>query len=121
KVIVVGAGSAGNQIYNYFKSHMEDGYRFMGFFDDEPDKSIHKKMVLGSVDDVAYYIKREKIDQIYCSLPLTSKKIKDLISIADNNLIRFKIVPDFRGFHNKKVNIDFYNHVPVLTLRPEPL
>lgn len=121
KVIVIGAGSAGNQIYNYFKSNSFDGYKFMGFFDDEPEKSIHKKLILGSVDDVKYYIESQKIDQIYCSLPLTSKRIKELISLADNNLIRFKIVPDFRGFHNKKVNIDFYNHVPVLTLRSEPL
>ena len=36
-------------------------------------------------------------------------------------MIRFKIVPDFRGFIFKRVNIDFFDDVPVITLREEPL
>ena len=36
-------------------------------------------------------------------------------------MIRLKIVPDFRGFLFKRVNIDFFNDVPVITLREEPL
>jgi Undecaprenyl-phosphate glucose phosphotransferase len=36
-------------------------------------------------------------------------------------MIRFKVVPDFRGFIFKRVNIDFFNDVPVITLREEPL
>jgi exopolysaccharide biosynthesis polyprenyl glycosylphosphotransferase len=36
-------------------------------------------------------------------------------------MIRFRIVPDFRGFIFKRVNIDFFDDVPVITLREEPL
>lgn len=122
KVVIVGAGAAGNQMYNYFISDLEHGYRFIGFFDDNPENCLHKDKVLGSVDDVKEYVLNNKVNEIFCALPLTStKKIRELISIADNNMIRFKMVPDFRGFMNKKVNISFYNRVPVLTLRSEPL
>jgi putative colanic acid biosynthesis UDP-glucose lipid carrier transferase len=47
--------------------------------------------------------------------------VHGLISFAENNLIRFKILPDFRGFDNKKIKINFYDNVPVLTIRKEPL
>jgi Undecaprenyl-phosphate glucose phosphotransferase len=55
-------------------------------------------------------------------MPLTyTQKIKSLVDFCDQNMIRFKIVPDFRGFLFKRVNIDFYDDVPVVTLRDEPL
>ncbi|MFN3406105.1 MAG: undecaprenyl-phosphate glucose phosphotransferase [Cytophagaceae bacterium] len=121
-VIVLGAGSAGNEIFKYFISDQGHGFRFLGFFDDNPDKCLHQDLIIGKVKDVYSYAFRMKIDEIYCALPLKSSKlIRELSNFADNNLIRFKIVPDFRGFLNKKVDLDFYNMVPVLTIRKEPL
>jgi putative colanic acid biosynthesis UDP-glucose lipid carrier transferase len=121
-VVIIGAGAVGNDIYNYFISDPAHGYRFLGFFDDNPTDTLHKSKVIGTLNDLQAFAKKNNIDEIFCALPLKSGKvIKELIAFADNNLIRFKIVPDFRGFLNKKVNIDFYNTVPVLTLRQEPL
>jgi putative colanic acid biosysnthesis UDP-glucose lipid carrier transferase len=121
-VIIIGAGATGNEIYNYFLSDPAHGYRFLGFFDDKPEKCIHKDRVIGNIESLPAYIKENKVDEIYCALPLQAGKvIKELVNLADNNFIRFKIVPDFRGFLNKKVNIDFYDMVPVLTIRQEPL
>ncbi|HEX8546121.1 MAG TPA: undecaprenyl-phosphate glucose phosphotransferase [Cytophagaceae bacterium] len=122
QVIIVGAGAAGNQIYNYFKTDVASGYKFMGFFDDHADTCVHKELVIGSVSDVKVFASKNKVDEIFCALPLTAtKKIRELMTFADNNFIRIRIVPDFRGFLNKKVNMDFYNRVPVLTVRSEPL
>ncbi len=122
QVIIVGAGAAGNQIYKYFQTETASGYRFLGFFDDNPAQCVHSELVLGSVTDVKDFVISNKVDEIFCALPLTATKhIRDLMSFADNNLVRFKIVPDFRGFLNKKVKMDFYDHVPVLTVRSEPL
>lgn len=122
QVIVVGAGGAGNQIYSYFKTETASGYKFLGFFDDYPANCIHSRLVHGSVNDVKTFAIANRVDEIFCALPLTAtKKIRELMSFADNNLIRFRIVPDFRGFLNKKVTMDFYKDVPVLTVRSEPL
>jgi Undecaprenyl-phosphate glucose phosphotransferase len=62
------------------------------------------------------------VDEIYYTLPLTyTAKIKEFISFTDKNMIRFKIIPDFRSFPFKRVNIDFFEDVPVITFRQEPL
>ena len=43
-------------------------------------------------------------------MPLTyTQKIKGLVDFCDQNMIRFKVVPDFRGFLFKRVNIDFFD------------
>ncbi|TAH25353.1 MAG: undecaprenyl-phosphate glucose phosphotransferase [Cytophagales bacterium] len=121
-VVIVGAGAAGNQIYNYIKNDLASGYKFAGFFDDNPQNSLHKSLVVGNVNDVKLFALENKVNEIFCALPLTaSKNIRELISFCDDNFIRFRMIPDFRGFLNKKVNIDFYNIVPVITLRTEPL
>jgi len=123
QVIIVGAGVAGSQIFHYLKSNPGSGLKFAGFFDDNPDKSLHKNLIVGGLNEVRSFALTHKIDEIFCALPLTSiKQIRELISFADNNLIRFRIIPDFRGFLNKKADIDFYDStIPVLTIRKEPL
>ncbi|MFL5731033.1 MAG: nucleoside-diphosphate sugar epimerase/dehydratase, partial [Cytophagaceae bacterium] len=48
-VVIVGAGAAGNEMYNYFLSDTSHGYRFVGFFDDQPEKCLHKDKIIGNI------------------------------------------------------------------------
>jgi Undecaprenyl-phosphate glucose phosphotransferase len=123
RVVVVGAGPVGMQIADYFMSDASLGYHFVGFFDDNPNKiKCPGEMLIGNLTDVKYFCSRIQIDEIYCALPLSaSQKIMEIKSYADNQMVRFKIVPDFRGFLNKRVDMQFYDFVPVLTIRKEPL
>lgn len=122
-VIVIGAGPIGEDIYDFFLKHPEHGYRFLGFFDDAIDeRPKFKDILLGKIDDCYRFAKQHDVDEIYCSLPdVSSEKVHSLIEFADKNLIRLKLLPDFRGFLYKRVEINFYNQVPVLILRKEPL
>ena len=43
------------------------------------------------------------------------------MSFSDNNMIRFRIIPDFKSFKSRKININFYGDIPIITLRDEPL
>ena len=68
------------------------------------------------------YCLENKVDEIYYSMSITEKdKMNKLILFSDNNMIRLRIIPDFRSFLYRKVNIDFYGPIPVITLREEPL
>lgn len=44
-----------------------------------------------------------------------------MLRFAEDNLIRFKVVPDFSAFHNRNITVDFYGFYPVISLQPEPL
>lgn len=121
-VIIIGADASGYQFMDLINRNPHYGFKFMGFFDDRPNKYVNKDFILGDLDDAKEFAVKEKVHEIYCALPLSeAEKINDLWSFCDNNLIRFKVLPDFRGFWNKKVNIDFYDFLPVMSIRKEPL
>jgi len=47
--------------------------------------------------------------------------LEELTDFADDNFIYFRIVTDFSAIGPKRVNVDFIGHIPVLSLRKEPL
>ena len=62
------------------------------------------------------------MDEIFYTLPLANTEhIRELIEFTDNNLARLRIIPDFRSFQFKRVDMEFYGSVPVITIRTEPL
>ena len=122
RVIIIGTQPSGYQFMELMNANPEYGFKFLGFFDDRPERYVNRDFIKGAVEDAKKYAIEEKVQEIYCSLPLAeTDKINDLMKFCDNNLIRFKILPDFRGFVNKKVNIDFYDFMPVISIRSEPL
>ncbi len=123
-IIILGIGPVAQEAYNFFLKHPEHGYRVLGFFKDP------KLIVEGStpvmdarpISEVKSFISENDVDEIYCALPDVSfEMVNDLMKFSDDNLIRFKLLPDFRGFIGKKLEINFYDHIPVLMARKEPL
>jgi Undecaprenyl-phosphate glucose phosphotransferase len=122
KVVIVGEGKVADEVHTYFNTHLSNGFKFMGYFSDKNEETKFPGLHLGTTDRVKNYCMSEHVDEIYCTLPLTeTDKIHDLLSFADNHLIRFKLIPDFSGFINKRISIDFYENIPVLSVRNEPL
>jgi len=111
------------QLNNYFDSDDVLGVRLLGIFSDSPVLFNTKETVcVSDLSDFEQFVLKNNIDEIFYTMPLTyTRKIKNLVDFCDKYMIRFKIVPDFRGFLYKRVNIDFFDDVPVITLREEPL
>jgi len=95
------------------------GYRYMGYFDDKESKS---PTYLGNIVDSFLYILEKDIDEIYLvASKFNRDELKNLISFADNNLIKVKIVPDNKEIYSRAMFIELYDSVPVLNLRDVPL
>jgi putative colanic acid biosysnthesis UDP-glucose lipid carrier transferase len=122
-MIIIGAGPVGKEMAEELSRHADYGYKFLGFFDDYKDKwVVPEHLVLGNISEGKEFAIKNNVDEIFCALPQHAmEKIRDLMAFADRHLIRFRIVPDFRGFLNKKVRIDFFDYMPVMTIRSEPL
>jgi putative colanic acid biosysnthesis UDP-glucose lipid carrier transferase len=121
-VVIIGAGHWGKELRDFLTNEKSFGFKFIGYFDDDPLLSANKDQVLGTISDIPDFIKNNKIDEIYCALPdYAVGKIKNLIKIAENNFIRFYIIPDFRKFINKRVTVEFFDDIPIISLRNEPL
>lgn len=121
KVIIVGNGQPALDMQHFFERHPEVGYRLLGIFSEDlnaHDSSLYK----GNLQESLTFAIDSKVDEIYCSISgMEAEEVANMMTFADRNLIRFKVVPDFRGFLNRRVKIDFYESVAVLSVRNEPL
>ena len=118
KVVIVGYGELSQELKSFFSKHPEHGYKLLGFFDSKSKGGE----VLGNFSDLQEYAKTEGIDEIYCCLPyIRYRQVKQLIDFGEENLIKVKLIADFRGFSLKSLNLERYDHIPVLNVSSIPL
>ena len=72
KVVIVGAGKNGMELYQVMKDDLSYGFNVMGFFDDNESLRRVLPNYLGKTDEVEDYVERNDVDEIYCTLPGTN-------------------------------------------------
>jgi putative colanic acid biosynthesis UDP-glucose lipid carrier transferase len=100
-----------------------------GFFKDNPEYGyIHKRTFSFKeksnmeLSECFEYIKSEYIDEIYCSISeLSNHQINEIADFADNNLKILKFLPDNKEIYSKKLKYEYYDYIPILSLRNIPL
>ncbi len=117
-VVVVGRDKNLKKIRKVF-DQPELGYRYKGFFDDKPSVS---PTYLGKMNDCFKYILENDVDYIYCiASKLSKKELEYLVTFADNNLKKLKIIPDNKEIFTRSMFIELYDTIPVLAMRKSPL
>ncbi len=117
-IIFIGSNKNVNKIIEFFQNHSELGYHILGNFYDNQNGS---DLYLGNVDSVFEYILENEVDEIYCSISELSKtQINSFIDFADNNLIVLKLLPDAKDVYTTKMNVEYFDYMPVLSLRSIP-
>jgi len=111
KVLIYGAGGAGEQITRDMQRNKNSNYLPIGFVDDNPAKqgvAIHGIRVLGKGEDIQKICKNNRVDEILIALPSAhSKEIKKIVEeIRESNLIkRIKILPSVTDLINGNVTL----------------
>lgn len=119
--VVVGYGDLATDLVDYFKQNPGIGYKFLGYFDNESPKEASGK-ILGPVERIKSFVKKENVDIIFCCLPrLYDKEVKKLIDFAENNLIKIKILSQFSKLGNKNLSIQKYGEIPIINVSAIPL
>ena len=122
KVVIVGAGKNGMELYQVMKDDLSYGFNVMGFFDDNESLRRVLPNYLGKTDEVEDYVERNDVDEIYCTLPGTNGgKIARLQNFSEKRMIRFYIVPELYHDVKKSMVMEVMESIPLLTIRREPL
>ena len=122
KVVIVGAGKNGMELYRVMKDDLSYGFSVMGFFDDNESLKTVLPNYLGNTSEVEDYVSRYDVDEIYCTLPGTnSGKIVRLLNFSEKHMLRFYIVPEFYRDMKKSLVMEVMESIPLLTIRREPL
>lgn len=113
-VVVLGKNKKTDQLISVFKEHPEYGYNFV--------KQFSLKDEDYNIETCFEFILNNKIDEIYCSVSEVSNSLTiKIINFADNNLRTVKFLPDNKNIFSKKLKFEYYDYIPVLSLRDIPL
>lgn len=112
--IIIGESFRTRQLKEFFSSNPEYGYKLFNAFSADELKN--------NPDNIFDYVILNKVDEIYCSTDkLDNEQINSLIDFADNNLKVLKFLPDNKDIFSKRMQIDYYGYLPVLSIRNIPL
>lgn len=127
KIAIVGGNDINSRLEKYFLQH-QLSYEFTGTYQD-----INVKTSTDSLQDLEstiHFAIENKLDEVYTSLfPENSKGLDQLIELAEQNCVRVKFVTSFLEFQNQEATFanenyklaSFYDGVPILVARNEPL
>ena len=116
--IIVGVTPESQQLRKLFDTRVDYGYRFLGYFSDK----VQNEDVLGKIDDLKMFVKKNPVDEIYCSLnEVSDDRLKRLIAFSEIYGKTIKFIPDSAQLFSKNLVTNYYELFPVLSLRKTAL
>ena len=113
-VVVVGKNKKTDQLVTVFQKNRGYGYNFIKQFSPQRQSFDIQKCI--------EFIVENAVDEIYCSVSeLDDEQLATFIGFADNNLKTLKFIPDNKNIFAKKLKFEYYDYIPVLSLRDIPL
>ena len=117
RVLLIGAGSAGNMVINEIKSNPQMKKRVIGILDDDVNKigrKIHNIKILGTTDKVEEIVEENNIDEIIIAMANVSKEEKRVaIEKCQQTKCKLKILPGVFEIIDDKVDIKKIRNVEI--------
>ncbi|MGA1840533.1 MAG: polysaccharide biosynthesis protein [bacterium] len=120
KVLIIGAGDAGEKILREIHDNVDLHYHVIGFLDDDYNKInrlIHGVKVIDSIDGIISLQERTDFDEIIIALPSVSgERMRQIIDLCNNTGVPYKTVPGMGELINGKVTITRIRNVSYIDL-----
>nr|WP_314840516.1 exopolysaccharide biosynthesis polyprenyl glycosylphosphotransferase [uncultured Flavobacterium sp.] len=111
KVILIGNEKSTEPLQHFFIENPDYGYKLERVFELEKNKS---KTLKESFE----YVIEHQIDELYCSMSdLNQNQINEIVFFADNNLKTLKFIPSEKQILSRNFTFEYYNYIPVISLR----
>ncbi len=109
RMLVYGAGDAGEMIVRDMLHTSFHGYKPVAFVDDNPAKvgtRIHGVKVLGTRDDIARVMARTKPDAVLIAMPrATPSTVRSIVRALEGFKVPIQTVPNLRDILDGKVTV----------------
>jgi exopolysaccharide biosynthesis polyprenyl glycosylphosphotransferase len=128
RVLIVGAGRAGQRMMQWLFGQPQLGYQVVGFIDDDltyeslaiaTHRRVERPIYLGTSAGIREVVRRHGVNEVIIALPPTAHEqmmwIVDQCRAAE---IEFKLVPDLFELALDSVNIHEVAGLPLIGLKP---
>lgn len=123
KVLIFGANKFGHQLASALGKDASLGFQVVGFFDVYRNNFPLQAPFYGGINQLTSYLEVETADELYvCKDHISAELMSSLIGLCEKYMVRIKFVPNFQQFtQTKNIDFDFYDNIPVIKRRKEPL
>lgn len=109
RVLIVGAGAAGEKILREIFDNYQLHYDMLGFVDDDSRKlgrTIHGISVLGSVEILPDIVERESVEEVLIAIPSASgEQMRRVVDICKVSNVPYKTMPGIGEIIDGRVSI----------------
>lgn len=111
RVVLLGNSKSVAPLQHFFTENLDYGYQLIHVFEVENEKKE-------KINEMFAFVLNNKIDEIYCSMnDLSQNQMSDIVDFADNNLKTLKFIPDEKQLFFRNFTFEYYDYIPVITLR----
>lgn len=120
KVMIIGAGLAGEKVYREIVNSSEVYKQVMCFIDDDPSKrgrTVHGMVIYGGREKIIEAAEKFEIEEILVAIPSADKKeLADILNICKETKCKIKRLPGIYQLLNGDIRISDFKEVEVQDL-----
>jgi FlaA1/EpsC-like NDP-sugar epimerase len=109
RMVIIGAGDCGEQIYRELRGNRHLGYSVVGFIDDNPKKhslNIHGIPVIGGVDQIDAIARDLTVDEFLIAIPSANgAQMRRIVDHCKDCGLPYKTIPSYGELLNGKVSV----------------
>jgi exopolysaccharide biosynthesis polyprenyl glycosylphosphotransferase len=122
RVLVLGAGSVGQQMAEKIVSQSQLGMEMAGFLDDDPAKHSSLAARLGGMDDARTVVQTYAVDDVIIALPRSAvDRLNKVVSDLHDLPVRVWVIPDYFSLTLHRASVAEFAGIPMLDLRAPAL
>lgn len=124
KILIIGAGDAGEKTLREIRDNKRLLYRVVGFIDDAPGKTgrtIHGVPVIGTLSSLRQYVKDNEIDEIIIAVPsATGEQMRRFVEACKTTGVKYKTLPGIGEIIDGRVSLKALRDVSFKDLLGRP-
>jgi len=114
-VLIVGYNKYSDELRDYLQSNPWSGYYFKGFVH---SKNLAEHNIVGTYDDLRDVVLKNNIDELFLNMKEIPAKHRSSIKLIASDLhLSLHLIPDVSDFISYKHHYQWFDLMPVITLR----
>ncbi|MGR3318163.1 MAG: undecaprenyl-phosphate glucose phosphotransferase [Candidatus Anammoxibacter sp.] len=123
-VLIVGAGTLGNEVLTRLERHPELGLSVVGFLanDNNIKEHIDDSKIIGTYKDIKNTIESHDVELVIIALPLDEHtEVKSILKMIEGETVDIKLVPDFFQFITLRGETEEFDGLTFINVQASPL
>ena len=109
RLLIVGAGEAGEKTLRELKDNPWLDYQPIGFVDNDREKqgrSVHDVPILGRVEDIEKIAQKEEVEEIIIAIPSANgEQMRNIVALCEQSKVPYKTLPGMGELIDGRVSV----------------